>query len=107
MMASSKTPIGERLFPTTHDTLGKIRDAGLQLYGYCLNEECRWGSVVDLDRIIGKLGAEHSAMQPLLVPKLHCPKCGSKDIAIQLSAAEVVPEASGDHLRNARKIREI
>jgi hypothetical protein len=101
-MAYPKMPIGERLFPTTHNTLAKIRDAGLHLYGYCFNPDCRWEAVVELDRLIETLGPDQSALQPNLVPKLHCPKCKSKEIAIELTATEVVPASTAAYLRKNR-----
>jgi hypothetical protein len=91
--------VAEKLFPYKHRTLGAIRNAGLHLHAFCLNPGCGWDADLDIGTLIERLGRQHSAMQPDLVPLLVCSRCGGKDIAVVLSATEEVPTETAEHVR--------
>jgi hypothetical protein len=43
---------------------------------------------LDLEALADRLGTDHGSLHDQLVPKLKCSKCGSKNIALILSAEE-------------------
>lgn len=91
--------MAEKLYPMKHKTLGAIQDAGLHLHAFCLNPDCGWDANLALADLVERLGRQHSARQPDLVPLLVCSRCGGKKIAVVLSAAETVPAQTADHIR--------
>lgn len=80
--------LAEKFYPTRHTTLGAVMDAGLAIHAFCF--ECGFDQEIDLERVSGELGREQSALPVYLVPKLHCPRCQSKNVGTVL-----VPEGSG------------
>lgn len=74
--------MAEKFYPTRHTTLGSIMDAGLAIHAFCF--ECGFDQEIDLERVSGELGRRQSALPVYLVPKLHCPQCGSKNIGTML-----------------------
>ena len=48
--------MAEKNYPTQHTTLASLKDAGLNLFAFCNNPECRWSSILDTDELIGQLG---------------------------------------------------
>lgn len=95
--------MAEKLFPYKHRTLGAIQDAGLRLHAFCLNPDCGWDADLEIPELIERLGRQHSAMQPDLVPLLVCSRCGGKDVAVVLSAAGEIPPETAQHVRQAWK----
>lgn len=93
----------EKLIAVRHRTLGALREAGLHLHAYCNNPGCHWSAPLDLSAMIEKLGVEQSALPPALAPRLVCSRCGGKNVAVVLSAAQDLPEETAAYLReNAR-----
>lgn len=68
------------------DTIGSLIDNEHNLRAYCNNPECHHCVMLDLEALAKRLGRDHSTMRDDLVPKLKCSACGSKDIALILSA---------------------
>ncbi|OJU12771.1 MAG: hypothetical protein BGN85_08910 [Alphaproteobacteria bacterium 64-11] len=66
-------------------------DNGYQIGAHCGNPDCRHYGLLDLHKLGRRLGYDHSAMRDELVPHLRCPRCGSKDIAITISAVNTGP----------------
>jgi hypothetical protein len=93
----------ERNYPTRHKTLASLKTAGLKLFAFCNNPECRWSSVLDTDELIEQLGERHSTLPTAMVPRLVCSQCGGKDVGTILSAAEDVPERAAEHIRESWK----
>lgn len=92
----------EKLIAVRHRTLGALRDAGLHLHAYCNTPDCHWSAPLDLSAMIDRLGAAQSALPPDLAPRLVCSRCGGKDVAVVLSAAEELPGETVNHLRAQR-----
>ncbi|WP_137156140.1 hypothetical protein [Rhizobium sp. FKL33] len=90
----------EKLIAVRHRTLGALRDAGLHLHAYCNNDGCHWSAPLDLSAMIEKLGEAQSALPPDLAPRLVCSRCGGKDVAVVLSAAEALPDDAARYLRS-------
>lgn len=59
------------------DSLGATRAGRYTLMAYCNNPECRHRAKLDLDALIGKLGAGHSSLAADLVPKMRCSAYGN------------------------------
>lgn len=95
--------VAEKLFPYKRKTLGAIQGAGLRLHAFCLNPDCGWDADLDISELIERLGHDHSAMQPDLVPLLVCSRCGGKDIAVVLSATQEVSAKAAKHVRQSWK----
>jgi hypothetical protein len=89
----------EKLIAVRHRTLGALKDAGLHLHAYCNNPGCHWSAPLDLAAMIEKLGDDQSALPPDLAPRLVCSRCGGKNVAVVLSAAEELPDEAAAFLR--------
>jgi hypothetical protein len=82
------------------DTLQALTENGFRLYAHCGNLDCRHSSQLDLKVLAEKLGPDFVAIgnpNPL-VARLHCQKCGSKDLGmlvVPLSGYERGPFSSG------------
>jgi len=82
------------------DTLHALTENGFRLYAHCGNLYCRHSSQLDLQALADRLGPGFVAIgypNPL-VARLHCQKCGSKDLGIlvvPLSGYERGPFSSG------------
>jgi hypothetical protein len=74
--------LAEKIYPTRHTTVGAVMDAGLGIFAFCL--DCDFGQEVDLARYARELGRDQSVIPVHLVPKLHCPKCESKNVGTVL-----------------------
>ncbi|MCV3768557.1 hypothetical protein [Rhizobium sp. TRM95796] len=96
----------EKLIAVRHRTLGALRDAGLHLHAYCNNPGCHWSSRLDLSAMIERLGEDQSALPPDLAPRLVCSRCGGKNVAVVLSAAEELPDDAAEYLRRQSKKRD-
>ena len=94
--------MAERIFPTRHTTLGALQAAGLRLHAFCLRDDCRWHADLDLESLISRLGRDHGAQQPNLVPKLVCSRCGGKEISVVLSATADVPDDTAAYIARRR-----
>lgn len=77
-------PLAEKYYPTRHTTIGAVMDAGLHIHAFCV--DCGFDRDMDLERVAGELGRKQSVLPVHLVPKLHCPQCGSKNVATVLVA---------------------
>jgi hypothetical protein len=95
--------MAERNYPTRHTTLASLRAAGIKLFAFCNNPECRWSSVLDTDELIAQLGAGYSTLPTDMVPRLVCSQCGTKDVGTVLTAADEVPDEAREHIRQKRK----
>lgn len=95
--------LAEKFYPTRHTTLGAVMDAGLAIHAFCF--ECGFDQEIDLERVSGELGREQSVLPVYLVPKLHCPRCQSKNIGTVLVAegsevsSEQIEHLKGRHRR--------
>lgn len=63
-------------------TLRDLHNQRRTLHAYCDNEKCRRNMPVDLEKLIERLGPDHSAYRDHLVPKFRCSQCGSKNITL-------------------------
>lgn len=79
---SSEQVVGRENLPTRHTTIGSLIDDGLGIFAYCL--DCEFGHEVDLERYARDLGRKQSVLPVHLVPKLRCPDCRSKNVAMVL-----------------------
>lgn len=93
--------MSEKFYPTRHTTIGAVIDAGLHIHAFCF--ECGFDQDMDLERVAGELGRKQSVLPVYLVPKLHCPRCGSKNLATVLvtEGSEVSAEQI-QHLKSRR-----
>lgn len=66
------------------DTIGSLLEHEHNLRAYC--NACHHCTKLDLNALGKRLGFNHSTMHDDLTPKLKCSTCGSKDIALILSA---------------------
>jgi hypothetical protein len=88
----------EKFYPTRHTTIGSVIDAGLGILAFCL--DCEYAHEVDLDRFARELGREQSVLPVHLVPKLHCPNCGSKRVGTAL--IQPTTEVPAEHIEHVR-----
>lgn len=76
-------------YPLVIDTLGKCIDKGYQIGLHCNQwrdgAPCNFFKWLDLDKLSGTLGRDHSCMHNELVPHLWCTRCGSRQVSLILS----------------------
>jgi hypothetical protein len=89
----------ERNYATRHKTLLSLKAAGLKLFAFCNNPDCRWSAVLDTDDLIDRLGEGHSTLPTAMVPRLVCSQCGSKSVGVILTAAKEVPSKAAEHIK--------
>ncbi len=74
--------------PLVIDTLGACLDDNYQIALYCENYRsgvsCGFVKWLDLEKLVARLGRDHSSMRDDLLPHLWCPKCGSGKVSIRL-----------------------
>ena len=88
----------EKIYPTRHTTIGSLLNAQLGLFAFCV--DCDYGHDVDLERYAEELGRDQSVVPVHLVPKLHCPVCGSKNVGtVLVQPGAEVPSDQIEHVR--------
>lgn len=60
-------------YPLTIDTIGKLKATGGGLSVHC--STCNKHSVLDMDRLIERLGEDHGCMHDDLFPLFFCQRC--------------------------------
>ncbi|MDR7032445.1 hypothetical protein [Mesorhizobium sp. BE184] len=67
--------MSDRQYPFSVDTLGKMKEMGSTLSINC--HVCNKHSMLDMDKLIERFGADHSCMAPALRPHFYCRDCQS------------------------------
>ena len=81
-------------------SLGDLLLHGYSLSAHCGRRECGRHVQLEIEVLIGRLGAGHSYLAPDLVPRLRCRECGGRNIGLTLHANQGYPPHGSNGLRS-------
>jgi hypothetical protein len=68
--------------PTSYNTVQELIDGGFTITVYCHNPRCHRRAELDLKAVRAKLGPDHSMLFDAIKDKLHCSKCGGRQVGM-------------------------
>lgn len=67
-------------------TIADLIGSRLTLTAHCYNLDCRHSQELDAQALAHRLGPDHPILHKYLAPKLHCSRCGGRNIGLRVGA---------------------